>query len=60
MTAALERAQLEPADVEYVNAHSTGTPAGDPAETRALRRVFGNHIDRLPVSATKSMTGHLR
>ena len=59
MATALGQAKLAPADVGYVNAHSTGTPAGDPAEARALRRVFGNHIDQLPVSATKSMTGHL-
>ena len=59
MTEALARANLAPSEVGYVNAHSTGTPAGDPAEARALRRIFGNHIEQLPVSATKSMTGHL-
>ncbi len=45
--------------VGYVNAHATSTPAGDPTEILALRDVFGAHIDSLPVSATKSMSGHL-
>jgi 3-oxoacyl-[acyl-carrier-protein] synthase II len=42
-----------------VNAHATSTPAGDPPEVRALGRVFGERLKSLPVSATKSMTGHL-
>ena len=59
MRLALEDADLAPTDVEYVNAHATSTPAGDPSEARAIRAVFGAHVDRVPVSATKSMTGHL-
>jgi 3-oxoacyl-[acyl-carrier-protein] synthase II len=56
---ALADADAAPTDVGYVNAHATGTPAGDETEARALRGVFGAHADRLPVSATKSATGHL-
>jgi len=59
MRVALEDADLAPSDVDYLNAHATGTPAGDPPEARAVRAVFGSHTDRLAVSATKSMTGHL-
>jgi 3-oxoacyl-[acyl-carrier-protein] synthase II len=59
MRLALEDAGLVPADIGHVNAHATSTPAGDPSEARAIRAVFGAHADALPVSATKSMTGHL-
>jgi 3-oxoacyl-[acyl-carrier-protein] synthase II len=59
MRRALEDADLSPADVGYLNAHATSTPAGDSSEARAIRAVFGAHADDLPVSATKSMTGHL-
>ncbi len=59
MQAALRDAGLEPGDIGYVNAHATSTPAGDPPEVHALRRVFGAAIDGIAVSATKSMTGHL-
>ncbi|MBC6942142.1 MAG: beta-ketoacyl-[acyl-carrier-protein] synthase family protein [Xanthomonadales bacterium] len=55
---ALADARLDPADVGYVNAHGTATPANDPTETRALRQVFGAHADTLAVSSTKSMHGH--
>jgi 3-oxoacyl-[acyl-carrier-protein] synthase II len=56
---ALRSAGLEPQAVGYVNAHGTSTPAGDVSETRALRLAFGDHADRLAVSSTKSMIGHL-
>jgi 3-oxoacyl-[acyl-carrier-protein] synthase II len=59
MRLALADAGIEPARVGYLNAHATSTPAGDLSEARAIRAVFGRHVDRLPVSATKSMTGHL-
>lgn len=59
MVNAIADARLAPADVQYVNAHATSTPAGDRAETIALKRAFGEHARRLAVSSTKSMTGHL-
>jgi len=59
MRLALEDAGLEAADVDYVNAHATSTPTGDLSEARAIRQLFGPLADQIPVSATKSMTGHL-
>ena len=59
MRLALADAELGPTDVDYLNAHATSTPAGDPSEVRAVRSVFESHVNRLAVSATKSMTGHL-
>ena len=56
---ALKDAKLDPSDVDYVNAHGTSTPVGDVAEAKALREVFGERVMNVPVSSTKSMTGHL-
>lgn len=59
MIAAVENAGLSLTDVVHVNAHATSTPVGDIAEYNALRRVFGDHLDSISVSATKASTGHL-
>ncbi len=56
---ALRRAGIEPSELGYINPHATSTPQGDLAEYLALRAVFGESLRRIPISATKSMTGHL-
>ena len=59
MRAALKMADLEPGDIDYVNAHATSTPVGDRAEIASLRNVFGDKVGEVPVSSTKSAIGHL-
>ncbi|MEU6342668.1 beta-ketoacyl-ACP synthase II [Streptomyces sp. NPDC046977] len=50
---------IDPAEIHHLNAHATSTPQGDVAEIKALRKVLGDHLDHVAISATKSMTGHL-
>jgi 3-oxoacyl-[acyl-carrier-protein] synthase II len=59
MQNALRDARLNPEDVDYINAHGTSTQAGDLAETRAVKAAFGDQAYKVPISSTKSMTGHL-
>jgi 3-oxoacyl-[acyl-carrier-protein] synthase II len=58
MRSALRRADLDPGEVDYINAHGTSTPLGDLAETKAIKDVFGDHAYELAVSSTKSVMGH--
>ena len=58
MKNALRDAELNPEDIQYINAHGTSTPAGDQAETAAAKTVYGDHVYKLAMSSTKSMTGH--
>ncbi|MBC8034810.1 MAG: beta-ketoacyl-ACP synthase II [Chitinophagaceae bacterium] len=58
MLAALEDAEMTPADIDYINTHGTSTPLGDGAELKAIAEVFGEHAYQLNISSTKSMTGH--
>jgi 3-oxoacyl-[acyl-carrier-protein] synthase II len=59
MRQALADARIDPREVDHVNAHATSTPVGDTAEATVLRLVFGDDADRIPVTSTKSLTGHL-
>jgi 3-oxoacyl-[acyl-carrier-protein] synthase II len=59
MEMAIKDAKIQPDMVDYINAHGTSTPVGDKVEVLAIKRVFGDRAHRVPVSSTKSMTGHL-
>jgi len=59
MSSALEDANLQPNDIDYINTHGTSTPLGDVSELKAIKKIFGDHAYTMNISATKSMTGHL-
>jgi 3-oxoacyl-[acyl-carrier-protein] synthase II len=59
MTKAIKDAKIDPSAIGYVNVHGTSTPQGDKVEVLAIKRVFGDYARKLPISSTKSMTGHL-
>jgi 3-oxoacyl-[acyl-carrier-protein] synthase II len=59
MKMALDHARISPEQVDYINAHATSTDIGDLCETRAIKQIFGEYADKVSISATKSMTGHL-
>ena len=59
MNMALNNANVKPEEIDYINMHGTSTPLGDIAETKAIKKLFGDHAKKMNVSSTKSMTGHL-
>jgi len=59
MNKAIKDARIDPSAIGYINVHGTSTPQGDKVEVIAIKRVFGDHARKLPISSTKSMTGHL-
>src|SRR5260370_28750587 len=59
MEKALKDAKVKPEEVGYINAHGTSTPYNDKFESMAIKRTFGEHAYKIPISSTKSMTGHL-
>ena len=59
MDLVLKNADVEPKKIDYINAHGTSTPLNDPSETAAIKEIFGELAYKIPISSTKSMTGHL-
>jgi 3-oxoacyl-[acyl-carrier-protein] synthase II len=59
MTDALKTANASPEEIDYINGHGTSTPLNDPTETLAIKKALGNYAYKVPISSTKSMTGHL-